>query len=364
MKSRIALFLAAVFALTGCAGRRCVVNADEQAKLFPTYASLSGGQWTVPVHGWIYTPREESESRGVGLSVAGRLLGKEEETAILRQRIRSFWVKGEEGRRVDVELAGKTYRAAKSDESGHFQGTINMPLTAAPLAAAAQSPEPRWLDYRIAGCGESGREFTGKVGLLEGAGLSVVTDLDALQPPAPAGGMARAERVLFREFTAQHGMAEAYAHWARQGAAFHYLSDLPWQLFPEVSRLLDGLPQGSVELRRLDWQGLGKGSTLQTVDRLLESLSSSRRQLGASLEDIMQRFPDRGFVLIGDGGGAAPEAFAAAARRHPRQVRLIALRAAPDTKPRAQQALQGLPEDVWMLFSEPTEMPRAAPPVR
>ena len=293
-----------------------------------------------------------------------RLLGRQEETAVLRRRIQNFWVKAEEGRRVDVELAGKTHSTAKSDESGHFQGTIKMPLTDAPLPAASQPPDPRWLEYRIAGCGESGREFKGKVGLLEGTGLSVVTDIDALRPPSPAGTMARAERVLFQELMAQPGMADAYSHWAGQGAAFHYLSDLPWQLFPDVSRLLDGLPPGSVELRRLEWEGLGKLSTLQAVDRLLEALSGSRQQLAASLEDLMARFPDRGFVLIGDGGGAAPEAFAAAARRHPRQVRLIAVRVAPDTKLKARQALEGLPEGSWTLFEKPSEMPQVVPPTR
>lgn len=361
MPSRRPLLLAAAFTLTGCAGTRCAVKDDEQAQLFPTYASRSGDQWTVPVHGRIYTPRAESELRSVGLSVAGRLLGKEEETAVLRDRIRSFWVSGEKSRRVDVELSGETYRPAKSDDFGHFQGSVR---TAVAPAAPSDPTEPRWLEYRIAGCGRSGREFKGKAVLLEGSGLSVVTEIDALRPPSPAGRMARAELVLFQELTAQPGMPEAYERWARQGAAFHYLSDLPWQLFPEVSRLLDGLPPGSVELRRLDWEGTGRVSPLQAVDRLLEALSGSRQQLTASLDDIMKRFPDRGFVLIGDGGGVAPEAFAAVARRHPRQVRLIAVRTAPDTELKARQALGGLPEGSWMLFEEPGQMPRAAPPPR
>jgi len=360
MRSRTLLFLAAVFMLTGCVGPRCAVYDGEQARLFPTYAARSAGQWTVPVHGWIFAPREESELRGVGLSMAGRLLGKEEETAILRQRLRSFWVKGQESRPVDIELAGKTYHPARSDASGHFQGTISMPSAAAPPAADAQ--ELQWLDYRIAGCGGSKREFKGKVGLLEGAGLSVVTDIDALRPPAPAGGRGRAEGVLFHELTVQPGMAGALSKWAQQGAAFHYLSDLPWQLYPEVSRLLDGMPPGSVELRSLQWEGLGKGSALQTVDRLLESLSSSRQQLAGSLEDLMKRFPARGFVLIGDGGGGAPEAFAAAARRHPQQVRLIALRVDPDNEVQARQALQGLPDGSWTVFKEPSELPPGLPP--
>lgn len=361
MTSRIAILIAAAFFLTGCAGTRCAVKDDEQVQLFPTYASMSAGQWTVPVHGWIYSPRAESELRSVGLSVAGRLLGKEEETAVLRDRIRSFWVSGEKARRVDVELAGETHRPGKSDDSGHFQGNVRASV---PPAPASDPLEPRWLEYRIAGCGKSGREFKGKAMLLEGSGLSVVTDVDALRPPAPAGRMARAERVLFQEMTAQPGMPEAYDRWARQGAAFHYLSDLPWQLFPEVSRLLDALPPGSVELRRLDWEGIGKTSPLQVIDRLLEALSGSRQQLTASLDELMGRFPDRGFVLIGDGGGAAPEAFAAAARKHPRQVRLVAVRTSPDTEFKARQALQGLPEGSWMLFSEPAQMPHAAPPAR
>ena len=309
----------------------------------------------MPVHGRIFTPREESEVQTVALRVAGRLLGREEQAAILRERIRSFWVKGENGRRVDIALAGKDYRPAKSDESGHFQGNIRMP----PSAAAPQG-EPRWLEYSLAGCGEAGRELKGKVGLLEGPGLSVVTDVDALQAPAPPGRLARSERVLFQELAAQPGMAVAYENWAKQGAAFHYLSDLPWQLFPEVSRLLEGLPQGSVELRKLDWEGFGKGSPLQAVDRLLEALSGSRQQLAASLEDLIARYPDRRLVLVGDGGGAAPEVFAAAARRHPDRIRLIAVRAAPDAREKARQSLQGLPEGSWTLFEKPSELARVA----
>jgi phosphatidate phosphatase APP1 len=73
---------------------------------------------------------------------------------------------------------------------------------------------------------------------------------------------------------------------------------------------------------------------------------------------LIQAFPKRHFVLVGNTGGDDAEAFAELARRYPDRVQRIYLRKAPgaDTDERVNSALQGLPAGRWKIFSDPRDL--------
>ena len=78
-----------------------------------------------------------------------------------------------------------------------------------------------------------------------------------------------AANTLFRPYQPVDGMSRLYQAWRRKGVDFHYLSGMPRELFPSVSRFMseNGFPKGSVELR--PWSVDGK-SILDKLDQLVK----------------------------------------------------------------------------------------------
>ena len=159
---------------------------------------------------------------------------------------------------------------------------------------------------------------------------------------------------FLREFRAVDGMAEAYRGWSQGGAVFHYVSGSPWQLYPALAKFaVDAdFPQGSYHLRTFRLQD---GSSN-------ELLGSPKDYKLRTIEPILQAFPRRSFVFVGDSGEQDPEVYGELARRHPAQVRLIAIRNITNEtlgNIRLAAAFRDVPADRCLLFREPTELPAA-----
>ena len=82
------------------------------------------------------------------------------------------------------------------------------------------------------------------------------------------------------------------------------------------------------------------------------------------IELMLERFPKRRFVLVGDSGEKDPEVYGAMARRHPEQVVRILIRDVTKEKADAERyrkTFQGLPRELWQIFKEPGEIEQAIP---
>jgi phosphatidate phosphatase APP1 len=78
------------------------------------------------------------------------------------------------------------------------------------------------------------------------------------------------------------------------------------------------------------------------------------------IESMLNAFPDRRFVLIGDSGELDPEIYAVVARKYPRQIVRIWIRdvtGEPASAERYKRAFPDLPGDVWQVFQSPAELP-------
>ena len=77
------------------------------------------------------------------------------------------------------------------------------------------------------------------------------------------------------------------------------------------------------------------------------------------IEPLLQRFPGRQFVLVGDSGERDPEIYAALARKFPMQVTRICIRNVtnePMGADRYKNAFRGLPPELWRVFRDPKEI--------
>jgi phosphatidate phosphatase APP1 len=79
----------------------------------------------------------------------------------------------------------------------------------------------------------------------------------------------------------------------------------------------------------------------------------------AVIEPLLQGFPARKFILIGDSAEQDPEVYGMLARRYPDQVVQVYIRDVTDEPadaPRYQAAFRDLPPDKWQLFHDPASL--------
>lgn len=157
------------------------------------------------------------------------------------------------------------------------------------------------------------------------------------------------------------GMPELYAHikWRLSAPPFWYLSASPYNLYPFLREFREEhYPPGTIILRESSWMNLAgiltsltQGTQAYKVDRM---------------EKIHRWFPGRKFVCVGDSTQSDPEAYGEIYRRHPGWIGAIFIRKVMDIpdldesgknkNERFEKALEGVPRDVWHVFTDPAEL--------
>lgn len=328
---------------------------------FPTYAhrlDLTDG-WRVMVRGMVSQPLPDpSRRRRVALAVVKRLLKLEEEqlgSRIFQARSEAFLLQRIAGQVVQIRLGGQSISLGESDRVGHFEASFDLDdKTVADLALA--TPAGERLPYAIERPDEE--ESTGSLGgqvqLVAGEGVSIISDIDdTVKVTNVANRRELLANTLLREFTAIPDMVELYQKWSCQGAAFHYVSASPWQLTTSLRQFFQsvGLPDGSMHLklfRLKDSTPLGR--------------MRSRRSKRAAIIQILDHFPRRKFILVGDSGERDPEVYAAVVRQRPSQIIGVAIRrvASRRTRPKVEAGLEKLtrvvPPQQLRIFTEAAEL--------
>lgn len=154
---------------------------------------------------------------------------------------------------------------------------------------------------------------TDEVKIIEPAGVSLISDIDdTIKHSAIASG---AKEVFwntfirdFNDLTIQ-GVREWYGRLYDMGVGIHYVSNAPWQLYPQLKLYfkMAGLPNGSFHLKQ--YSGMLQGIFEPTAER--------KRM---SLEKIMGDFPERKFILVGDSGEADLEVYTELVQQNPGRV--------------------------------------------
>jgi phosphatidate phosphatase APP1 len=183
----------------------------------------------------------------------------------------------------------------------------------------AVKPNPRlapWLRLHARVPGPA-RRIEGRALMVPASGLSVISDIDDTVKITEVR-----KQVLLNTFVgafkAMPGMAEHYQDLARNPQTrFHYLSSSPIQLLPALAGFLAdaGFPLGSMHLR--------ESTTLRT---LIPGSGESRAHKLAAITRLVEDFPLRRFLLIGDSGELDPEIYGEVARTRPERVEGVVIR--------------------------------------
>jgi len=348
----------ALFLLVGC--DRCVscddaddvvsdIEPDETVVFFHTSGWLDDAnqEWHLPVHGWIYEPGD-SIARKAALK---KVLHDRFDISVTKQaednfsrRVNLMIADNERGKRIVVKIAGGNYELPDSAENGHFEKIIVISA-----ADAARHSDSGLIRYTAVADDTELREFTGTVRLLKPNGHSVISDIDDTVKISNVGDRkSLLEHTFLLDFLAAPGMAALYREWSTEDTGFHFVSSSPWQLYEPLSEFLNqsGFPRATFSLKSVRFRD----------ETLLDLFKKGTETKPAAIEEILNRYPDRKFVLIGDSGEQDPEVYAALLRDRPDQIVKIYIRNVSQENAdntRFTTLFADTDQDLWQLFEDP-----------
>ncbi|KAJ3213650.1 hypothetical protein HDU67_002612 [Dinochytrium kinnereticum] len=208
--------------------------------------------------------------------------------------------------------------------------------------------------YKCAG-NHSGACAFSTLDLIPDEGVSLISDLDDTikESDVHMGKRAAIKSAFYGDGIPVPGMSDAYQYFRTKDVAIHYVSASPYQLFPTILNFMIShhFPLGSLNLR----------------DVWAPGNLSTRSYKIANIKQILEHFPKRKFVFVGDSGEKDAEISAALYGAHPdrflkifiRDVTMLGpggeKREAADQRHSTQlghvkSALKELPSDKWTLF--------------
>lgn len=340
----------------GSSGEESAIKDDETVVFFPSTGRLAEDppSWMVTIRGWVFEPEKDSKVRSGLLALFRQALGlsgSEAELASFKERGSAFLVDNERGKAITIRIGQKVYPVGKSEPNGHFSGTLRLPEAEVRALIRKEGSIGR-LPFELALGKDAKRSVTGEAYLLDETGLSVISDIDdTIKVSEVKDRKALLANTFLREYRAVPGMAELYAGWARKGAAFHYVTASPWQLYEPLSAFVQksGFPAGTFDMKLFRW----KDSTF------FDLFASPEEYKPTVLTPLLEGFPKRRFILVGDSGEKDPEIYGALQRKFPDRIEQIFIRdttgegAASD---RMKKAFGGVPVDRWKVFRDPKDL--------
>ncbi|EXJ94073.1 hypothetical protein A1O1_02466 [Capronia coronata CBS 617.96] len=188
-------------------------------------------------------------------------------------------------------------KSVTTDDSGHFNLRAALDFTPTQVRVLASDKLSATEDVLVT----------------DSKGVSLISDID---DTVKHSGIASGAREIFKNTFIRElsdltieGVKEWYTKLASMGVQLHYVSNSPWQLYPLLRNYfaMAGLPHGSFHLKQ--YSGMLQG--------IFEPAAERKR---GSLERILNDFPERKFILVGDSGEADLEVYTDVVLEHPGQI--------------------------------------------
>lgn len=338
MNSFVRMYAGAAFFLSilpGTGGCQ-TLQKDEELIVFPALAyDGKDGLVHLSFRAWIFEPEADSIWRKSLVKSVQRFLPTPEtpaEEKTLERRLHAFTADNKEYKTPVFQLGMRSINPGPSGGDGHIAVEWNLTLPVSDKIQLEKGALPLvW---------ERGGKQTPI--WISKEGLSVISDIDdTIKITQVLNREALVANSLIRDYQPVPGMPELYARLAAKPVVFHYVSASPWQLYPDLSAFLQkNFPQGTVSLRKLRWKDTS------SIEFLWKD--SIGYKTGA-IAELMERFPGRKFLLIGDSGEKDPEVYDALRRRFPAQILGILIRIPPEQK--TVHRMEGME-----YFREPAEV--------
>lgn len=327
------------------------IHSDERLVLFPGMARQAGDGWEMLIHGWVHEPEE----RRVLGAVLRRIIpiDRDEltpaEREVYRERTGYFLPDNERRKVVNLRAGTLERRSPATGANGHFKfvwDVTRSQFSGLPVA-------DHRLDVVAVLDRKDARVFAGVVHVLGETGVSVISDIDdTIKISEVRNREALLLNTFCRPFAEAPGMAELYREWRKRGWQFHYVSASPWQLYVPLAEFTSkaGFPAGTFHMK--DFRVKDSTFLALLADPQLYKLKVIR--------PLLEGFPRRRFVLVGDSGEKDPEIYGAVARMFPKQIAAILIRNVTGElrgSDRYQAAFREVSGSVWAIFDHPKDLP-------
>ncbi|MEL7495993.1 MAG: App1 family protein [Planctomycetota bacterium] len=318
--------------------------------------SFSGIAWRTPV---TLNRRQRLMVRMLGNVM--KATPEQLRSEMFERRIHPFMAGAFKKLPIAIGIGGRSFPLRKpTRRNGRFEDTMIIPSSAIDAALSQQSASDDWQSTRTISFDIHSREkeiplARGTLFLIPRFGVSVISDIDDTIKDSQVGNRRELlANTFLREFRSIEGMAEVYQQWATQGAAFHYVSSSPWQLFDALKAINTelGFPHGTMHLRNF-----------RLRDQILNRFIVRRRGKAVEIQKLAEAMPDREFILIGDSGEKDPRIYRKICRKYPDRVRGVFIRSV-DHKPFQEEhtykLAKSLPQGVVAAFRSADELLESA----
>lgn len=349
------LSLAFIFCCISICAFSSELKPDEKISFYPSVAHLnSDGKIETNLSVWVY----EVEHRPGAKSALALLLNLDlnqlspEEAENFESRTQLFRFDSERNKNIKIAFKDKTsYKFPATDKHGFSHRKFL--LDHSDLTFVKNSSQVQWLFFSAVLPESDTRHFSGQLMLLPNTGLSVISDIDdTIKDSHVLDHHELIMNTFVRPFKSVMGTAEIYNELAKQDSrtSFHYVSGSPHQLYPVLQDFLqdNNFPVGSLHLRKV-----------KVSEELFGASGTTQRHKLTEIRALLDQFPQRLYLLVGDSGESDPETYAEIVKDYPTQIVGIYIRdvtgqlAAND---RYQKTFANIPPTLWHIFTKSDEL--------
>lgn len=317
--------------LTNVAPPRLSAGTGEEVTFFPTYGYREGNGWNIHVRSWTHQNRSHVDRVVTKLAtVLATAKNKCDSVEMANFQARSNDFEDDDKSlekviiRFDADPDGTTYEFNKrSDANGIAELDLTLSNDRASQLLASQKSTNGWLTFSAISDDHTGR---GRVRLIEPEGVSLISDIDDTIKitDIPAGKDTVLRNTFCREFKSLAEMAKSYSDLV--DVPVHYVSGGPQQMFGPLYDFLivgpGGFPEGTFHLNFFPKNFL----SAETVRLAVGGFTSTFTHKVNEITKLMNKFPGRQFILVGDSGEVDPEVYKRIRSDRPNQVKEIRIR--------------------------------------
>lgn len=319
---------------------RLPVTTKEEVTFYPTYGHKKDRTWNIHLRGWVHENREHLSRFVTKIAdIKNKCSGSEMNN--FQSRSDDFEDDDKSFEMVivkfDADPEDKSYTLKRSGPTGIVEMDLTLTEEKGRQLLEKQASPNGWLTFRAVSKDHTG---LGRVKLIEPEGISVVSDIDDTikVTEIPAGEDIVLRNTFCLDFKAAPDMAKMYTDLG--DVAFHYVSGGPQQMFGPLYDFLivgpGGFPEGTFHLKFFPKNILDR-QTREDLKRIAVRSLNLKRFAVNSLDDtfdhkvkeitsLMDRYPNRQFILVGDSGEIDPEVYSEIRRKRGGQVKEIWIR--------------------------------------